>query len=183
MFNTNKKNYLKKIDKSQKGEIDKQIKPLIKLINSKKDYYTTSSCAGRILLIEISKPRKTASKWLFTSHNKVTFKQIKNIKLTKKNIWFKQEPFILHVMCRDLQSAQKLVNIARFVGFKRSGIQSIKSNFVEISSSEFLDTIIAKNGKWLIGDDYLKILIKEANKKLSENKNKIKKFYNKIKKV
>ena len=179
MFNTNKKNYLKKIDKSKKGEIDKQIKTLIKLINSNKDYYTTSRCAGRIVLLEITKG-KLGNKWLYSTHDKTSLKDIKSIKLSKKDIWFRQEPFILHVIGRDIQSAQKLINIARFVGFKRSGIQSIKTNFVEINSTEVISTIIARNGKFLVDDDYLKILIKEANNKLIENKNKIKKFYSKI---
>ena len=45
-FETDKKTALTKIDKSKKGQIDEQIKPLCDLINSSVDYYTTSSCSG-----------------------------------------------------------------------------------------------------------------------------------------
>ncbi len=57
-FEKEKKDCLSKIDKSKKGSIDKKIKELVDLINSLKDYYTTSSCSGRILLIKRPKSGK-----------------------------------------------------------------------------------------------------------------------------
>ena len=40
-----------------------------------------------------------------------------------------------------------------------------------------MDTIIAKKGKLIVGDSYLKILIEEANKKMKRNKEKIDELY------
>jgi len=37
----------------QKGEVDLRIIDTLNILNSKENYYTTSSCAGRIILIEI----------------------------------------------------------------------------------------------------------------------------------
>ena len=70
-FESNKKTILSKIDKSKKGEIDKPIKKLIILINKSKNYYTTSSCSGRIVLLAKKSGEKKGSKWLFSSHKKI----------------------------------------------------------------------------------------------------------------
>ncbi len=179
LFDNQKKVFLKKSDKSKKGGIDKEIKQLVKKINSSKDYYTTSSCAGRIVLLEKKSDKKQEIKWLFKKHGKVNFKEIKNSlkKLSKHDIWFRQEAAILHVACKTINNTQKLINLARSIGFKRSGIQSTKNKIiVEIASSDYIDTIIAKKGKLLVDNDLLKILISEANKKLKRNKEKLKKL-------
>lgn len=177
-FQNQKKTFLRKLDKSKKGEIDKEIKSLIKLINKSKNYYTTSSCSGRIVLLA-KKEKKKGSKWLFSSHKKISFKEIKNSlkTLPKQDVYFRFEPLILHVAADSIENAQKLVNKARDIGFKRTGIQSTKNKIIiEIASTEILNTIIAKNKKLLVNDSYLKVLIKEANKKIEQNNKKIKKF-------
>lgn len=176
-FENQKKTFLKRLDKSKKGSIDREIIPLINKINKNPDYYTTSSCSGRIVLITAG---KKPAEWIFTSHKQVAFRQIKQINLEKKDVWFKMEPFIIHVACRTLEHAQKILNKARAVGFKRSGIQSIRKNIVEIISTEKIDAPIAEKGNLLIDDIYLKKLIKEANKKLKSTRLKIKRFQRKI---
>ena len=47
-----KKGRLGRADKSSIGSIDKQILGLCEKINSNNDYYTLSSCSGRIVLIK-----------------------------------------------------------------------------------------------------------------------------------
>jgi len=182
-FNNQKKTFLAKLDKSKKGAIDKPIKNLINKINKSKNYYTTSSCSGRIVLLAKKSEKKQETEWLFTSHKKTSLKEIKKAlkEIPKQNVYFRFEPLILHIAANTIENAQKLVNSARDVGFKRTGIQSTKNKIIiEIASTEILETIIAKNRKLLINDDYLKVLIQEANKKLQQNKNKIKKFQTKI---
>ena len=44
-----------------------------------------------------------------------------------------------------------------------------------------METIIAKDGKLLVSEGYLKELVKEANKKLLRNKNKIDELFFSIK--
>jgi len=176
---------LLKKDKSKKKGIDKEIKPLIDFINSLDNYYTTSSCSGRIVLLVKKSDKKQDNSWLFCSHSKVNFNQIKNRlkKLPKYPIWFKQESAILHICCKTIEDAQYLVDIARYAGFKRTGIQSTRKKVnVEIGSSDVIDAIIAEKGGLLITEDYFKVLIREANKKLEKNKGKIKRFYKEIKK-
>jgi len=67
-----------------------------------------------------------------------------------------------------LKSANKLLKISSKVGLKHSGIISLKKNkiVVEIIGNEKIETIVSKNGRILVNEEYLKELVKEANKKL-----------------
>ncbi len=51
-FEKEKNDFLNKIDKSKKKKIGKKISKLVDYINSLNNHYTSSSCSGRILLIE-----------------------------------------------------------------------------------------------------------------------------------
>ena len=126
-FQKQKKGFLAKKDKSKKGSIDKEIKKLIDKINSLENYYTTSSCSGRILLLTAPKSgRKEEAKWIFSSHNKINFNEIKKIlkeiKDIKDDVWFKAEAAILHIASKTVDDAVKLMNISRNIGFRRSGL-------------------------------------------------------------
>lgn len=187
-FDKEKKEFLSKKDKSRKGSIDNKIKKLVNKINSLPDLYTTSSCSGRILILAIPKiNKKNKIQYLFCSHIKIKFNEIKrtiiiNNKKIVGDIWFKVDPVILHIACKNMDSAKKLLNTARDIGFRRSGIISIgKSKIImELISTEKLDAIVAKKGKLLIDEDYFKILVNEGNKKLEKTWEKIDKLYNKL---
>jgi tRNA wybutosine-synthesizing protein 3 len=179
-FEKQKKDCLERIDKSNKGGIDKDIKSLIDLINSKKDYYTTSSCSGRILLIEKRTDKKQDARFVFAQHKKAVFNDIKNsLKVLPKNdLWLKEESIIIHVCCRDEPAAIRFLKIVRDLGIKRAGIINLRKRIIiEIIGTESMETIIARDGKMIVSDDYLKIIIREANKKLQRNKKKIKELY------
>jgi len=181
-FQQQKRKQLMRKDKSDKGEWDRAIVKLCKKINSKEEYYTTSSCAGRIILIKASEEKKPGL-FLFRTHNKITFKQLKQelrkIKETKikDRIYFKQEPCILHVACKSIEDAGKIVEKAREAGWKRSGIMTTKKRIVcELMSTEHIAFPIMDKGKLLIDDNFLKIVVGGSNKKLMKVREKIKKF-------
>ncbi|MBI2657493.1 hypothetical protein HYX08_02250 [Candidatus Woesearchaeota archaeon] len=206
-FAKEKSDFLNKKDKSRKGSIDKDIVDLVNLINSNKDFYTTSSCAGRIVLLEVKSKRKDECDWIFTKHDKVKFKEVfsslaqydkkissprassgsKAMEETrfkssfKHPIWFKQQPIILHVACRSLDAAKSLLNMARKV-FKHSGILSIteRKTTIEIIGNERIDTIIADKN-FAADENYIKQLLKYANRNFAENKRKSKKLLKIIK--
>ena len=186
-FEKEKKGCLSKIDKSKKGSIDNKIKKLVDYINSLPNYYTTSSCSGRILLIIRPKSGKKCDvNFLLASHDKVSFKEIKLCleNIPEQDLWFRQESMILHVACRTIEYAQKILDLSTLAGFKHSGIITTRKKIVvEIIGSEQFDTIIAKHGKLFISDEYLRLLINEANSKLEINSRKIKKFYNLVKNI
>ena len=203
-FTKEKTDFLSKKDKSRKGSIDKDIAKLINEINSKNGFYTTSSCAGRIVLLEMKSRKKNDCSWIFAKHDKVKFNEINKAlikhsiknnfnnekfnknKSNKKNnyeIWFKQQPLILHVACRDLESAKTFLEIARKI-FRRAGIIGVTDRkiTIEIIGSEHLETIV-KDKNFIVNENYLKNLVKYANRNFEENKRKIGKFLKIISKI
>ena len=94
----------------------------------------------------------------------------------KKQIWFKQQPLILHIACRNLDTAKKFLEVSRKI-FRRAGIIGITNRkvMIEIIGDERLETIIADKN-FVIGEDYLKHLIKYADENFVENKKKSEKF-------
>ncbi|RLE38802.1 hypothetical protein DRJ17_02945 [Candidatus Woesearchaeota archaeon] len=180
IFDEEKRVFLAKKDKSKKGSIDSGILNLVSLINSQQDYYSTSSCSGRIVLIEREEAKeKDKAKWLFSSHDPVNkslfLKKLYEINLPEKTVWLRQEPLILHIRCRTLQSAFNLLNDVRKLGLKRSGvIAANKRVTIEIIGTERMDVPIAENRKFLIDENYLLYLIEKANAKLLLTKEKIK---------
>ncbi len=186
-FENSKKICLEKQDKSKIGGIDKEILNLVNIINSKENYYTTSSCAGRItLLMHKEQYRKNECEWLLQSHDIITFEQAKealNKIKPEHDVWLKMESAIMHIACKTIDDASNLLNLFKPHGFKRSGINSIGNKIIlEIMTTDRIDTIVAKNGDIIIDDNYLKIVIEESNKKLKNQRNKIKKMEEELKK-
>ena len=172
-FQKRKKDVLSKLDKSSIGKWDEKIKPLCDKINSLENYYTTSSCSGRIMLM-IDVEKKGEGLFVFVSHDKVSFKKLKdeiNFALKKNNkIKFKVEPPILHISCESLKDAEKIQEKSRLAGWKISGIIGMKNNFtVELNGTERMEFPIIQNKKILVDDEFLKIVVDEANNKLEKS--------------
>ena len=182
-FSEQKKKTLTRVDKSKKGEIDAGILDLVNLINSKDSYYTTSSCSGRIILIQKKSAKKFDCEWILVSHDQIKLEDVKKAlhEPLDAKVWFRQEPMILHVACKTIDDAKRFLKLARQV-YKRAGIISPSGRIiVELIGSEFMDTIVSKDKKLLVSDEYLKILVDEANIKLASNKNGIGRFYELLK--
>lgn len=182
-FQKQKIKQLSKPDKSNIGLWDLRIKDLCDKINQDKDYYTTSSCSGRIVLIK-SLDKKAENVFLFRTHKKITLKELnKVLEKIKYNqlIEFKQTPCILHVACFSLEKAQELIDKAKFAGWKNSGIMSIKKRIiVELNSTENLSFPIMNCKKKLVDNEFLKLSIGLANKKLEKSWEKINKLHKSI---
>ena len=168
-FKDMKKKQLTKSDKSNIGSWDPKIKGLCDKINKKKNYYTTSSCAGRVVLLKAS-DKKIENAFLFRTHKKISFKELKKALKEvdyKGLVEFQQTACILHVACASLKDAQSLVDKAKFCGWKRSGIMATDRRFmVELHSTENMSFPIMFKGKVLVDDDFLKVVVKQANEKL-----------------
>lgn len=178
-----KKNQLEKKDKSGEQQIDERIRRIVEKLNKSENYYTTSSCSGRIVLVK-SLAEKAEDVFLFKSHDKISFndlkKAVENIKYSDL-IYFKQEPVILHIACSDLKKAEELLDKARDSGFKKKGVITTRSRIVvELIGSEKLELPIMDKNKLLVDEDYLKLLINEANLRLERSWERIKKLEEKI---
>jgi len=178
-FERRKKNQLDKIDKSDKSSWDKPMLKLMEKINKNPNHYTTSSCSGRIVLIKESDKKKEGL-FLFRTHDKVSMNELKKELSRIKYaglIYFKQESCILHVACKSLSNTQELLDLGKLAGWKKSGIISSNKRFVcELMGSEYISLPIMNNRKILVSENYLKLVTKEANKKLSRAWDKIQKL-------
>ena len=159
-------------DAKEKKLVDEDAMPFVDEINEKKDYFTSSSCYGRIYLIDLPSRKKNESLFIEKHHRKVTFKEMKKgLEEHDGKIWFRQEAFILHVSCRDVESARKALEAKTRAGIKRGGIFNIKEGRVqiEIEGTQKIDCPIKDGDKILVSDEYLKHLIKIANEKIENN--------------
>jgi len=175
-FKFRKENQLGKKDKSLKQSWDKKIVSLCDKINAKENYYTTSSCSGRVLIL-IDSVEKRDDLFIKVWHEAVSFDELKKALEwidCEKLVYFKQDPCILHVACANLESAQEIHDSAKLAGWKRCGIIASKKRFVvELNATGKLEFPIMNNGKILVSDDFLKIIVQEAGKKLQDSWEKI----------
>lgn len=200
-FDQRKKSILEKEDKAAKGSWDSRVIELCNKLNSMDDYYTTSSCSGKSVIME-EKIGKDGSYYLWSSHELLNFdeiysklfaSQIAETRPTHPNserisrkindvnvkdiVKFKAESPILFVCCRDIEKAKELLNKAVEAGFKESGIKiTNKLIAVEIRSGEKIEFPILSCGKILVGDEFLKVLVDLVNNKRERGWGKIKKF-------
>jgi len=159
------------------GEVDEGIISLLDYLNSLDDYYTTSSCAGRITLLYDHGSKKQA-RWLGKWHRRVKPDEIIDcLKLIPSDgiIWFRYESPILHVVARTVDKAQTVLYVAREAGYKRVGLQGLKKErfLVEICDTERVDAPIAEEGGLLVDDKYLKHLALYCNKRYVKGNEKI----------
>jgi len=179
IFKKRKKDILGKKDKSCIGGWDKKIVGLCNKLNKSENYYSTSSCSGRVVLIYDS-DKKTHGLFLKVYHGLVNFedfkKDLKEIaKKTKRLVNFKQEPCGLHVACRSLENAQNLLDKAKKIGWKKSGIISSDKRFIiEMFGTGKLEFPIIYNGKILVNEEFLKLVVKRANRNLKRSWKQIK---------
>jgi len=178
-FENDKKNFLTKQDKSKKGSIDTRVKPLLNIINSSLQYYTTSSCSGRVYFWQ-GTGKKNEMKWVTVSHELIT-SAFFNLPPIPGTVWLRFEPFILHVCCHDISSAHTFLNLARTI-FKKSALVAMgKKYLVEVRGSEFLEMPFLQEGKLVFSGD-LSWLKNWINSQLEQNWEKMKKFEKEIEK-
>ncbi|CDK27412.1 unnamed protein product [Kuraishia capsulata CBS 1993] len=199
-------------DASPKGTIDELCIPIMELINTNKDMVTTSSCSGRVsVFVEGSKgdyqdkngvkigAKGDGGHWLFVTHDE---NEVPNWWIDKslvfntsaatreglrddtRYILYKFEPLILHVKCRNRETAQKLYTTAMGCGFRESGIGT--NNLVGIRISIKLDVPIGlydastEKCHMFMAEDYLSVLTKLSLDRFKENRRKLQQLYDAI---
>lgn len=166
-FAQRKKSVLEKKDKATKGSWDERVVGLCEKLNSMDNYYTTSSCSGKSVLMK-DKVGKNGTYYLWSSHDLLGVDELKeaigNVDVLRGIVKFKSESPIVFVVCRDIDSAKLLLDEAISAGFKESGIKiTNKLIAVEIRSGEKIELPIISNGELLVWDEYLRVLAEEVN--------------------
>jgi tRNA wybutosine-synthesizing protein 3 len=161
---------------ADEGKVDEKIVKLLEKINGNPNLVTTSSCFGRIVLLEfdIMKTKKRSvfyKKW----HRRVSAEEVELAVSSyggRLPLWFRVEPFILHVAAKDVKSATGFLEKMRKAGVRRGGIQGIRKDRVTLEVQGTTAMYLPANvfeGSW---DELIKI----ANRMMELNEKQIRKL-------
>jgi tRNA wybutosine-synthesizing protein 3 len=187
-----KKEFLDAKDKALKSlenatseqKVDEGILQILGLINGIEGFYTSSSCAGRIVLLEI--PRigdKRGATFLGIWHRTIEPGELEAAaaKASKGLLWLLAQSPILHIGVLTPDLADRMVKTAVLCGFKNSAVKSTgKKIVIEIGSTERLDAPIGKDGCLFCGEEYLSLLVEIANEVIERSQGKLSRFEKKL---
>ncbi len=160
----------------KENKIDEKIVGLIEKINENPNLVVTSSCFGRVVLLEfdIMKTKKTSifyRKW----HRRVNSEEVELAVSQyggKLPLWFMVEPFMLHVSAKDMKSTADFMTKIRKTGIRTAGIHEVRKDRVTMevqgTSSMSVPASIFE-GSW---DELIKI----ANRLMDLNETEIRKL-------
>lgn len=153
---------------------DEKMIPLCRFVSKTKNFFTSSSCAGRIILLQLPKNENKLDasfhrKW----HKKVSEKELWTgiDAKTVGELWFKLDPFILHIGGKDLEGAKKILECMAKAGVKRGGIIVAKPGkfLIEMQGTQGMAFPVKKDNEVLVDKAYIKYILARANKKLEKN--------------
>nr|XP_027199334.1 tRNA wybutosine-synthesizing protein 3 homolog [Dermatophagoides pteronyssinus] len=193
-FDAERQQALSRLDLSKKGSIDESIESLVIQLNKSANFYTTSSCSGRIIVVtksndnveSINEKKKKGLQWQFVTHSLINdveeFVQkivdhSQNISLNESST-LKFESFILHVRCRTLDAARQLLHCSIDSGQRNSGLMIANSGnlTVAVRNTLNLEVPLIIDGKLMITLDYLHKLVDIVNAKMVSNFDMIQRF-------
>src|SRR3989344_852408 len=168
-------------DAAINGKMDPQLVSLCRFIASTKQFFTSSSCSGRIVLLKVNaEESKQESAFHRKWHSTVSADEVWNAleEKTKHERWLKQEPLILHIGAESIEGAKKILEIMRKCGIKRGGIMVAKKGkfLLEIVGTQRMSLPVKKDDKILISRGHLEFVVEKANRKLEKNYGTLGKF-------
>lgn len=188
-FNEEKLNRLSRVDVSRKGSVDTRIQPVVRLINRIPQYYTTSSCSGRTVILSSAQAsgsedchvvRKKGCVWHHVTHEKLDCSELESsLEGHGGSAVLRFEPFILHVRCCTLEDARKLLATSIAAGCRNSGITigKVGKPVVAVRNTLLMEVPLSQKGELLVTHGYLCFLTNEANTKMDENWKRLERFY------
>ncbi|XP_068809669.1 tRNA wybutosine-synthesizing protein 3 homolog [Struthio camelus] len=187
-FGRRKAQRLARADGSRAGGVDGRVAALLRLLNAQPPFCTASSCAGRVLLAQLPaadsdryEVQKKNCSWLMVTHELCVKDDVMTaLEKATGDVVLKFEPFVLHVLCQELQHAQLLHAVAINSGFRNSGITVGRRGKIvmAVRSTHCLEVPLSHKGKLMVSEEYIEFLIHTANRKMEENMRRIDRFYN-----
>lgn len=194
-------------DGELEGRVDEKVLPLLKLINDHPDLFTTSSCAGRAQLISVNGPGDKLSShrwgiWHDPPSKEALVRCLEAWREAMENqepqagteealLYLQAQSPILHVACRDLDTAHRLRSLAVNCGWKYSSLRGVKGAdplayddeddmgkrrpkrrirkvMVELLCAERLDCALAKGDRLYVEGKALTFQLEIANATLEQ---------------
>jgi tRNA wybutosine-synthesizing protein 3 len=161
--------------------LDPGAEPVLRILNSMTSVVTTSSCVGRITVVEAKYPweRRECSRIIFKKHSEVSVGEIALLMARPfSDMWLKVSGPIIHMRVRSLKCASALLDLARRSGFKHSGIISLDERgpsccTLELNSPTQLIAPLRVDGVTLVRGAELRELVSVANRILREGRRRL----------
>lgn len=160
-------------------KIDPLMIPISEKIAGTKHYFTTSTCSGRITLMDLEENEgKREGAFYRKWHRVVKFHEVwKAIEEYdgKRNLWLKQDALVFVIGTDTFAHARHLFTIFQTNGLKRFGIHHFEDGkvMVEVFGTQAMSVPIVQNGKLMVDTKYVQTLVKIANRKWKQNHQKL----------
>ncbi len=165
------------------GLVDQDIVDFLLYINRLEDFYTTSSCSGRIAIgVGETLSNKKAFRIVYKWHTPISTHELEEAtsELEPQGVtaWLLVRQPIIHIAVKSMDLALKVLHLAREAEFESSNILTIDDYriVVEVVSQERFDTLLMRGGKLLYSRQKLSYLVNLANTVLVRGKTKLSRF-------
>ncbi|MEB3778667.1 MAG: hypothetical protein GSR85_00320 [Desulfurococcales archaeon] len=167
------------------GYLDPGVDELLSRLNSIPLIATTSSCIGRITLIE--------GEWYWTrgealiaykTHDPISVDEIERVAARPfRNLWLKATGPIIHLRTPSIECADHILEVARRSGFKHSGIISLEEDrgyTIELLSAVDITFPLKIDGDLIVGRGELAKVVEVVNHAVVEARARFKRFVEEI---
>lgn len=177
-FQAQKKIVLQHLEQAKREkQVDPEIIPILNCINKQEEYYSTSSCAGRIVILELPEiGDKKHAVFLGKWHKKITPDDVFNAVVTasKGQLWMLAQSPIFHIVAKTLKAADTLLKHGYSSGFKHSSLKTTEGKIVvELMSTERLDAPIGQHGNLLCSPAHVELLVEISNHIIERSQGKL----------
>ena len=162
-------------------KVDVGVLDLINRINSYEQYYTTSSCAGRFVILTKGSFRgKYTSYFVYKTHfPPIDLHKVQDSleKPFEGYSYINVEPPTFHIACKTLEDAISLHQLSIDSNIGYSMFKTIKKSIiVEIRGTGNLSIPIGFDGKLYVTDEYIERVVNLSNEILVDEQSRLKKF-------
>lgn len=171
------------------GYLDRDLLPLLMLTNTDSELYTTSSCSGRITVMDAEYPwTRDETGIIFKSHTPLTPKELDFIYRFKpyRRIWVNATGPIIHIYSSTTKKAIRILEVARKSGFKHSGVMHVskaRGIFLELVTGIYMSQLVRTEDRVIVKQEELNSLVKLINIALLEGKKRLQKLHVELSKI
>ncbi len=160
------------------GYLDQDIVDILVEIFLRPKSFTTSSCSGRIVVMDSVFPwAKEETMIVFKKHSPITLEELLRVvrEPRAEMLWLSVQGPIIHVETLDLEEAFTVLEVARRAGFKHSGIlaSTRKGVLVELRTGVRVNVPLGDVDSLWVREDKLRDLVELANRALLEAKGRL----------
>ncbi|GAB6147777.1 hypothetical protein JCM10135_03180 [Stetteria hydrogenophila] len=165
------------------GYLDPGAEGVLRALNVEGVAETTSSCMGRVTVIEGEWPweRREETRIVLKSHTRLSPERVAMVMARPfDNLWLKASGPIIHFRVYSMECGEALLRAARAAGFKHSGAITLAGDpgccVVEVSSPTEVAIPLKIRGRILVTGWALVEAVELANRALAEGRSRLAKL-------